>query len=506
MDLEILEGLALSEDRSGALAQLLPGSAEHDYYRCLHAQHAGRLDEAEQILEEWSGRHGHDAAYERLRLRQLLLRVNDDPDAVRDQLGVSHWHEAEVVEVDPTRATRLPGFDPSELLRQAAAGADLSQVTDEGMYELLDWTMDAARRRTSFGRIGHTPHPKLVDYIVEDLAARGTFGTHTVHANLTLDQLHEIAQRRSELRTNTHWLAFVITRMNPPASVDLEIDRDAREAYVTALWAFVAELPPATNSLKAHVLWHLLDTRRRRGAAGRGRAVRAYLELPRQAGYCRAAWLERVRRDEIAQLGQDYASVTGLPAVGNDEELVRDLVHARVADAARFVAVARSRLARGRDRDGIVARRRRRRRRTRDARARTGARGGAARAGRARVVRAQPDPVRRGRADRARGRRQERRRARREGVPDRSARVLPAPPHASSKADLDLDGLAASHELAMRFTEPPMRRVRRRIELPMCARAGTYVVDLIGNGIASRVDDSQGPAAPRGADRRGRAT
>src|SRR5690242_20358662 len=82
MDLEILEGLALSEDRSGALAQLLPGSAEHDYYRCLHAQHAGRLDEAEQILEEWGARHGHDAAYERLRLRQLLLRVNDDPDAV----------------------------------------------------------------------------------------------------------------------------------------------------------------------------------------------------------------------------------------------------------------------------------------------------------------------------------------------------------------------------------------------------------------------------------------
>ena len=63
--------------------------------------------------------------------------------------------------------------------------------------------------------------------------------------------------------------------------------------------------------------------------------------------------------------------------------------------------------------------------------------------------------------------------------------------------DLDLDGLAASHELSLRFPEPPVRRVRRRIELPMCARAGTYVVDLIGNGIASRAVVHQGPPAPR---------
>ena len=107
MDLEILEALAVGEDRSGALAQLLPGSQDHDYYRCLHAQHAGRLDEAAAILEEWGARHGHGAAYERLRVRQMLLRVHEDPDAMRDHLGVQHWHEAEVAEIDPTRPTRL---------------------------------------------------------------------------------------------------------------------------------------------------------------------------------------------------------------------------------------------------------------------------------------------------------------------------------------------------------------------------------------------------------------
>ena len=53
MDLEILEALALSDDRSAALAQLLPGSEDHDYYRALAAQHRGALDEADAMLAAW---------------------------------------------------------------------------------------------------------------------------------------------------------------------------------------------------------------------------------------------------------------------------------------------------------------------------------------------------------------------------------------------------------------------------------------------------------------------
>src|SRR4051812_23259859 len=111
MDLELREALALSADRAGAVAQLLPGSEEHDYHRCLHAQHAGALDEAEQILAKWPEHHGHTAGYNRLTVRQLLCRAADTPAAVaerlRDYFGVSHWHEREVEEVDARRPTRI---------------------------------------------------------------------------------------------------------------------------------------------------------------------------------------------------------------------------------------------------------------------------------------------------------------------------------------------------------------------------------------------------------------
>jgi hypothetical protein len=63
MDLEILEALALSDDRGGAIAQLLPGSEDHDYYRALHAQQRGALDEAAAaVIAAWPGRHGKTRA------------------------------------------------------------------------------------------------------------------------------------------------------------------------------------------------------------------------------------------------------------------------------------------------------------------------------------------------------------------------------------------------------------------------------------------------------------
>src|SRR5215217_5065899 len=104
MDLELLEALALSDDRSAALARLLPGSEDRDYYRVLHAQHRGGLDEADALLAAWPERHGRTPRYDRLRLRQLLYRATASasraPDAAADQLrdrfGVNHRHEAEV--------------------------------------------------------------------------------------------------------------------------------------------------------------------------------------------------------------------------------------------------------------------------------------------------------------------------------------------------------------------------------------------------------------------------
>ena len=187
MDLEILEALALSDDRGAALAQLLPGSEDHDYYRALHAQHGGALDEVDAILAAWPARHGSTPRYDQLQLRQLLCRVTASAsastqtaiDQLRDRFGVSHWHEAEVETVDPSRPSRITegAFDPAALLRQAVEhDASLSFVTDEGASELVELELETGRRRVLLARLAHTEQPRIVELVAEELAQRGSSG------------------------------------------------------------------------------------------------------------------------------------------------------------------------------------------------------------------------------------------------------------------------------------------------------------------------------------------
>ena len=498
MELEILEGLALGEDRRAALAQLLPGSEDHDYYRALHAQQRGALDEAAQVIEAWPDRHGRTARYSQLQLRQLMYRVmatppdGDAADQVRDWFGVGHWHEAEVAADDDAaraRPTRLADgvFDPARLLREAALyDGNLTQVTDEGALELIAAPLEPSRRRVLLNRLGHSPAPELIALIAEELAQHGSggFGALRVHRELTLAQLHAVAALRPELTAHAGWVAAVITRMRPPARVDLALDLEARAAYLEALWAFVAALPPVHNSLKAHVLWHLFDGARRRGAPIDRGLFRTYLALPRAVDYATAGRLAKIDRDEIAQLGADFTGVTGLPAAGSDEALVRAVIDQYLGDAESFARwldrawldaeIATAWLLAGSpDED-------------RDTRMLGPARAQALR-DRVELTWCVHNPARFA-ADEPVELDVDVK-----NVAEVVVQVFRIDPVAYFQhhqrevdASLDLDGLTASHTEVLRVTEPAIRRVRRHLALSACTRPGTYVIDLIGNGIASR--------------------
>jgi hypothetical protein len=494
MDLELHEALALSPDRSTALAQLLPGSEDHDYYRCLHAQHAGDLATARAILDAWPERHGRTARLETLTLRQQLCEATKpyanakSHEQLVDRFKVNHWHTAEL-EAASSRPSRLPddAFDGAALLTRAHDyDTGLSQVTDEGLYELLERDLEPARRRVLLGRIDHTPQTKLVEHIAADLALgnSGGFGSLAVHDRLTLAQLERLGTLCPDLRGNLTWVSAVIQRMVPQRSVvDLEQDRDARHAFLTAVWRFVRDLPPALNSLKAHVLWHLLDSGRRRGTPPDVELFETYLALPRTASYL-ARHVTYVEREEVAQLGSDFRNVTRMPIVGNDEELVRELVHQLVDRAEEFAPwLDRAWL----DTEIATARLLYTDRDVERATLTLGPARAAALRERIDLVWCAHNPTRFGidepivlEADV-------------KHVPELHVKVFRIDPlayfqHTKKEVgpELDLDGLAASHEQVLQFTEPPVRRVRRRIELPMCARPGTYVIDLIGNGISSR--------------------
>ena len=114
-----IEDFALSSDREQALKQLIPGTEDDFFFRCLHLQSSGRLDDAEKLLPPWIERHGRTARVVEMENRQALLRYTRDPrrslDFLRDRLGLRFDHEREVPGADPRLPTSL---DPALVTRE----------------------------------------------------------------------------------------------------------------------------------------------------------------------------------------------------------------------------------------------------------------------------------------------------------------------------------------------------------------------------------------------------
>lgn len=500
MDLETLEQLAFA-DRSAALAALLPGTVEHDYWRGVSFQHEGRLAEVDEILSNWTQRHGHghDELHERLRRRQLLLRANADLAATADELrreaNVVLNDQAEVVIQAQHYPTRLDPelIDGDRLLHdELGRRPDLSTVSDFALPELVGRLRedDITRRRSLLQRLDRTNIPGLVALIAADLDDRSSsgFGSLGVHKQLTLAQLEELANERPSLRTQSAWVDAVLTRLRPPSWVDLRVDIEEHRALLDRSWGFVSGLADSFNSLKAQVLYRRLELDRSRGEYDRSRFV-AYLKLPRKTHYVARDWLERVPAQHLAHPGDLAVRAAGLEPIGDDEPLVRDylarflleedgsafttwlraewveeqlattrlLAGATGADAERWAKVlGPTRLTALKDRVDIDL--------------------------------APQNPVaRRANDDVALE------------VDVKNVRELEVKVFrintlsyflakgADVDTSIDLDGMIASGErLELRFDAPPLRRMRRRIELPACKRPGTYIVELIGNGRSSR--------------------
>ncbi|MCY1056787.1 hypothetical protein [Nannocystis sp. SCPEA4] len=495
MDLEHLEALALSDDRAAALAGLLPGTPDHDYWRGVHLQHHGKLEDVDAILSGWKKRHGRtDELYTRLSRRQLLLRAGRDlgkhAEAVRFEAHVRLDDEAEAVTAAHRYPTRL---DPA-LIDQAALvsdargrGHDLAHLTDWALADLLSLELEPGERRHLLQRLTRTNYPQLVAVIAADLGEKSSrgFGSLPIHGRLIRAQLDELAALKPELRKHPQFVAAVLVRLRPPGHVDWRTDLAARAAYLAQLWAYVATLPPAFNALKAQVLYHQLDLDRRRGVLDRERFLR-YLELPRQVHYAPEARMRHVPADHQVAPGTDAAQPAGLEPVADDEPLVREYLeqllvleegdafaeHLRADWLEEQVATARllagapdperwaaalgpARLAALRDRVDLELTVRNPARHAADA-----------------PVALEVDV---------------------KNVPrlvvktyriDAIAHFLAR--RAEVDTTIDLDGLVASDEQVILDDAPAIRRVRRQIALPGCARPGTYVIELIGNGKSSR--------------------
>ncbi len=502
MEIEQLEALALSDDRDAALAQLVPGTDDHAYWTAIRHQHRGELDAVDELLARWRARRGSTERLQRIERRQRILRADRDLPSHADELAramdVKTDHAREV-EHEATRPTTLPAdlLLAERVLDRGMRRRQADGLTNHALPELLAGAkgdLGKEVRRAVLERLERTGVPGLVEALarhLEDHPDEG-FGSLPAQHLLTLDEIDELAYRRPEVRTSEAWVLARIQRMVPPDHVDLHLDDLALSGFLDDVWAFVDELPPAFNSLKAHVLYHRLRCDERAGVVDRDRLLR-YLALPRRAPYVADTLLEGLQRPDIANLRLGFALGLGGP-VGDDERLVRALVGALleregpeavepfVDERWLDVLLAETRLLAGDPADrwthvlGPGAATALRERVDIDVLPTTPRRFGEHDSVHVDVALKNCWPLR-----------------------IRVFRINVAVTGGDVARDIDLDGLSASAEVIREASAPAMHRVRERIELRECERPGTYVVELIGNGRASRAVIRKGAlyAVPR---------
>ena len=346
-EIGFVEKFALALDREQALRDLLPGTPDFFFYRALHAQNTGRLDEARKLLQEWKTAHRTDPRYEELEARQLVLEYDrGDPNALAglvNKLRLQFNHVRRSPETQPRYPSRL---DPAQVSQDrlvewalSRCGAeDLSAFSDEGLYLLAGRPLSEPRQRELLRRLKRPDFPGLVDLVASDLARPNAepFGTLEIHRNLTREQLDQLLQKRPLLRNEEAFVQTYLGKLVPTSEEDVVTDPVQRERYLERLWQFVSTLAPVHNSLKAAVLYHRLAHDRRMGIYNRERFLE-YLKLPRAVPYAPAHAVERLPAAHLARLDAT-PNLPFLTPIGNDEPLVRDYLLYFLAEAQDFEA------------------------------------------------------------------------------------------------------------------------------------------------------------------------
>jgi hypothetical protein len=333
-----IEDFALAENREEALKQLIPGTEDYYYFHALHYQNTGQKARYGGILTQWKKRFHNSNRRKVIERRQALLDYDQNPKAslefIRRELGLKFNHQQEGKAQEANYPSKLNQNEITwdKYLAQALSGTrSLGRLSNEAFYPLMASKLDlkSIQRRDLLSRAMLPDLPGLVKLIATDLAKKESrgFGEFKIHRALTLAQLNELRDLREDLLRNEKFVHSYLLKLRPGADSDPAADVAARQAYLDQAWAFVKDLAPSFNSLKAHLLYQGLQHDRSIGVRDQARFLE-YLKLPRNVSYIRSDW--RLEEKELwknaANCNRDFSPVTGLPRIGSDQALVRDFL------------------------------------------------------------------------------------------------------------------------------------------------------------------------------------
>jgi hypothetical protein len=489
------ETFAIAENRAKVLERLSPGAEDYYFFHCLHAQQTGDAEAFETTMARWVQRLGDSERARRLRNRQALLTYPDSPakslEHIRrlEGLRFNHAPPGETRDGAPLPARLDPAeIDTQKLLNKALANPRPVDALEAAGIPLLPANrLNADDRRRLLERMTHPDHPDLLALVQAELKNGIPWSRLPGRELLLRTHLDALSSAVPGLTEDRRFVADYLRRLAPPADVSPEEDPAVRRAWLERCREFLSPLPEIHAAAQAHVLVQLLELDRREGRYDLDRFL-AYLRIPRPADYLRPELRRRAAAaSSSGRPAPDFSALPGSRHPVPDESLVRDyLFHfletaettepfasylesqwlknlfaevkltRGVGDPERWIPLlSPERYAALKDEVVLAFAADRPRRMAADAPVVLPAE----------IKNVDALVVRIYAVDAFNFYR------------ERKREITPA---------IELDGISPTWERVHRYPDPPLRRVRRRLEFPELSDPGIYVIDLIGGGLRSR--------------------
>ncbi|MCA9213857.1 MAG: hypothetical protein KDB27_12385 [Planctomycetales bacterium] len=500
-EIGFVEDFSLAIDREKPLSQLIPGTDDFYYYHCLHSQNNERYDQVDAFLKSWettagSRRFSQLATAREIRHRQALLTYARTPERsleyLKRELGLRFNHQRERQKGDAKLSSTLDqAFISRESFRQDAFRRhnDLGGFSPLSYQWLARQQLTAEQRRDLLNRLATPDYENLVELVQQDLRSKGSagFGSIGIHHQMTLQQLQQLNEQMPAVLNDGDFINTYLGRLLPNDDVDAISDSQVRRQHLDRMWDFVRTLSAANNSLKTHVLYQILKMDLKDGTYDKSRLLE-YLKLPRSCGYIDPDYMrDGERRRYTADLNADFASQTQMPPIHDDERVVRAYLQHFFVEADSYSEFAPFL------RDDYV----------KELFAETKLINGLGDAERWYAM-LSPSKVQQLK-DRVEIQFASTNRTKYDvgdevtllvhtkNVPTllvKVYRINAANYYKQTQqeinTDISLDGLVAKDEQTYDYGDAPILRVGRQFRFPELDRAGTYVIDFIGNGISSR--------------------
>ena len=333
-----IEAWVLSDDRVATLTQLVPGTEDYYFFHALHYQQSSQSGKFKSIMEVWGQSEDENnpfgpSRYKMLKNRAIILDYQNNPEESIKKLTKLLKLKLDHQRPIPPEDAQIPSTLDTALIsekafyQQAATDNQSQPYTALSKHLLIKElqnvaSFDRTKRLWFLKQKIRGDFPAIPQMILAELQhdSQPSFSEIPGTDLLLLDQLFWLEKQHPALREQESFVHALLTRFRPGDKHYLLFHPKEKRAWLDRSWKYARTLSPKYSSLKAHILYHLLDIHLKSDSFPEDLFIE-YIQLVRPR-------ITPTRTHEsLAKLTQKFSKITTLSVIKNDQGLVLSYLH-----------------------------------------------------------------------------------------------------------------------------------------------------------------------------------